>query len=111
MSGYRWPCPGCDRLIRLEVTDPLPIHCRCGHTQHYWPADLPSRGLGDMIAKVTSNLGIMPCGGCKKRQEWLNRLRLSKMLYSNSQQDTDHSADQSQQPTERDKSDVPSETA
>jgi hypothetical protein len=33
-----------------------------------------SRGLGDTIAKVTTALGIKPCGGCKKRQELLNKL-------------------------------------
>lgn len=32
-----------------------------------------SRGLGDTIAKLTSAVGIKPCGGCKKRQEWLNK--------------------------------------
>jgi hypothetical protein len=31
-----------------------------------------SRGLGDSIAKVTKKVGVKPCGGCKKRQEWLN---------------------------------------
>jgi hypothetical protein len=33
------------------------------------------RGLGDVVAKVIhSTTGIQPCGGCKKRQEALNRL-------------------------------------
>ena len=32
----------------------------------------PSEGLGDTIAKITSAVGIQPCGGCKKRQEVLN---------------------------------------
>jgi hypothetical protein len=32
-----------------------------------------SRGLGDTIAKATRAIGIKPCGGCKKRQEWLNK--------------------------------------
>lgn len=31
-------------------------------------------GLGDTIAKITSAFGIKPCGGCKKRQEKLNKL-------------------------------------
>lgn len=31
-----------------------------------------SRGVGDTIAKVTRAVGIKPCGGCKKRQKWLN---------------------------------------
>ena len=33
-----------------------------------------SRGLGDTFAKVTSAIGIKPCGGCKERQEKLNKL-------------------------------------
>lgn len=33
-----------------------------------------SRGLGDTIAKATKAVGIKPCGGCKKRQEWLNKI-------------------------------------
>ena len=32
-----------------------------------------SRGLGDTVAKMTKAVGIKPCGGCKKRQEILNR--------------------------------------
>ena len=33
-----------------------------------------SKGLGDTIAKMTGAMGIRPCGGCKKRQELLNRM-------------------------------------
>lgn len=32
------------------------------------------RGLGDVVAAATSAVGIKPCGGCKKRQETLNKL-------------------------------------
>ena len=32
------------------------------------------RGLGDVVAAATSAVGITPCGGCKERQEALNRL-------------------------------------
>jgi hypothetical protein len=32
------------------------------------------RGLGDLIAAGTRAVGIRPCGGCKKRQEALNRM-------------------------------------
>jgi hypothetical protein len=31
-------------------------------------------GLGDVIASATSAVGIKPCGGCKQRQEALNKL-------------------------------------
>lgn len=33
---------------------------------------LPSSGLGDVIAKVTSALGIEPCVGCEKRKKIIN---------------------------------------
>ncbi len=29
-------------------------------------------GLGDLIKRATSALGIQPCGGCQKRAEALN---------------------------------------
>jgi hypothetical protein len=32
------------------------------------------RGLGDVIAAATSAVGVKPCGGCKKRQESLNKM-------------------------------------
>lgn len=31
-----------------------------------------TQGLGDTIAKITKAVGLEPCGGCKKRQKWLN---------------------------------------
>jgi|13_taG_2_1085334.scaffolds.fasta_scaffold00161_4 hypothetical protein len=36
--------------------------------------DNKSKGLGDTVKKVTEKLGIKQCGGCKRRQEKLNRL-------------------------------------
>jgi hypothetical protein len=33
-----------------------------------------SKGLGDTIAKMTKKVGIKPCGGCKKRQDKLNKI-------------------------------------
>lgn len=32
-----------------------------------------SKGFGDTIKKATDFLGIPQCGGCKKRQEMLNK--------------------------------------
>lgn len=32
-----------------------------------------SKGLGDTVKKITDKMGIKQCGGCKKRQEWLNK--------------------------------------
>ena len=31
------------------------------------------RGLGDVVAAATNAVGIKPCGGCKARQEALNK--------------------------------------
>lgn len=39
--------------------------------------DLPINkveGLGDVVAKVASAVGIKPCKGCKRRQAWLNKV-------------------------------------
>ena len=30
-------------------------------------------GIGDLIADGTRAVGVKPCGGCKRRQAWLNR--------------------------------------
>lgn len=29
-------------------------------------------GLGDFVMRVTSSMGIKPCGGCQRRAAWLN---------------------------------------
>ena len=33
-----------------------------------------SKGLGDTIKKITNAVGVRQCGGCKKRQNKLNKL-------------------------------------
>ena len=40
-------------------------------------------GLGDLVARGTSALGIQPCPPCKRRQEYLNRLgsRIGAFFY------------------------------
>jgi len=55
----RFRCPWC------KLTRPRRFRHNCPNA---------SRGLGDTVAKLTRKLGIKPCGGCKKRQELLNRL-------------------------------------
>lgn len=55
---------------RERVTGVRDFDCPHGVTE----GNLPSRGLGDTIAKVTSAVGIKPCGTCKKRQAKLNKL-------------------------------------
>ena len=39
---------------------------------------LGSLKLGDKIASVTDALGIPQCGGCKKRQNYLNNMFTNK---------------------------------
>lgn len=39
-----------------------------------WDTSMPSRGFGDTIAKLTTAIGIPPCGGCKKSQAKFNNL-------------------------------------
>ena len=51
------------------------------------------QGLGDVIAAVTSAVGIEPCDGCKDRQFNLNRLFNFKTVKSEmSQTDKEHFA-------------------
>ena len=38
------------------------------------PPDEPMKGVGDVVAKVTTFLGFKTCGGCQKRREALNDL-------------------------------------
>lgn len=61
----------------LEIATP------CEGTQELFIEDEPyaalilkfgiSRGLGDTVAKITKAIGLKPCGGCKKRQDKLNK--------------------------------------
>lgn len=37
-----------------------------------WITSGKPRGLGDVVALATKAVGIKPCGGCTKRQAWLN---------------------------------------
>ena len=49
---------------------------RTGTIRAAFPAKLtkpPLRGLGDVIERVTSAIGIKPCNGCKQRQAALNK--------------------------------------
>lgn len=53
-----------------------PVYELPANTAQASPAVAPAprlRGLGDVVAKVTTAIGIRPCGGCKKRQEQLNK--------------------------------------
>jgi hypothetical protein len=37
--------------------------------------EAPQQGMlaGDLVAALTTALGVPPCGGCEKRKQWLNR--------------------------------------
>jgi hypothetical protein len=64
------PCPadGKDVVAHQEA-----MYCPRGYfgTGEY-PVGWESRGLGDVVAKITHAVGIHPCGGCKKRREEWN---------------------------------------
>lgn len=77
---------GPKRTCSLGLFEGKPSARNCARCSKYEPGepedgwyegqgtDIPQRGLGDTVAKVTSALGFKPCGGCKKRQEALNRM-------------------------------------
>lgn len=69
-------CPHCGVTVPMGEND-WPLVCVCGAvTKSPDDRTVPgkSRGLGDTIAYFTTAIGIKPCGGCKERQEMLNKL-------------------------------------
>ena len=71
----RFHCKRCK--VTIANVKLWPVTCPCGIR---WREDGTVidgsgriRGLGDVVAAVTAKMGIRPCRGCKKRQEWLNR--------------------------------------
>ena len=58
-----------EAILRIRGVDSVDVDFEC-------PKGKPwrSRGLGDTVAKLTSKMGIKPCGGCKKRQGKMNKL-------------------------------------
>lgn len=61
-------------LLTRQIVDAERFDCPSGLPWGWKPTPSKSRGLGDTIAKITTALGITPCGGCKGRQELLNKL-------------------------------------
>lgn len=55
---------------------PFPT-CLRGRTRsdcaHAAPVHANPFGLGDLIAWMTTTMGIQPCGGCRRRKRWANR--------------------------------------
>lgn len=68
-----WTCRKCGKAVPFAA-QPIEVQCTCGYVDKEPEYAMPSRGLGDTIAKVTRKLGIKPCGGCKERQKLLNAL-------------------------------------
>lgn len=75
----------CDLQLTGKERDGIPeMHCQvCGrlHYSKHPPSkcakECVSRGLGDTVAKVIHKATggrVKPCGGCKKRQERLNKM-------------------------------------
>lgn len=68
-----WTCPNCGHAIRMQRVV-LPVYCACKFVDRTQD-NLRSEGLGDTIAKITTAIGIKPCGGgCEERQAKLNAL-------------------------------------
>jgi len=44
-----------------------------------------TKGLGDVVYRVTKKLRIKECGGCEKRRAVLNKFRLPKIRLKRSQ--------------------------
>jgi hypothetical protein len=57
------PRSRCFRVIDGELS---PVDCP--------PSPPVPGGLGDLVADGTKALGVKPCGKCRKRQAWLNRV-------------------------------------
>jgi len=55
----------------VAVTGERPHVGVCMECEHY---DGPMRGAGDLIAMATRKVGLRSCNGCKKRQQYLNRV-------------------------------------
>ncbi|TKJ33497.1 MAG: hypothetical protein CEE38_20255 [Planctomycetes bacterium B3_Pla] len=77
-------CPYCKETIHpeaakckhckssLDMSSGEPASRDGGDSTAFASGSNAMRGVGDVIAGVTSRLGIIPCHGCKQRQEWLN---------------------------------------
>jgi hypothetical protein len=64
LEGYSREFADCEFVFRPHIGV-------CARCPKY---DGPPRGVGDVIAKVTTAIGIKPCEPCKARQAALNRV-------------------------------------
>ena len=60
-----------ETVCALSICDKDDVDLCCPTCDMY---DGPSRGVGDVVKRATSAVGIKPCGGCQKRREMLNRM-------------------------------------
>ena len=76
----RYRCEKCGRLTPITSFKPSDIHSPCGVSM-YMNSEVAkerSRGLGDTFSKIINRatfgwLKSNKCGGCSKRQAWLNK--------------------------------------
>ena len=68
MSHFK--CNVCGFEVKTHFSPTLSHICKDGQVYD----GVSSRGLGDVVAKVTSAVGVKPCGKCKKRQAKLNKV-------------------------------------
>lgn len=77
-DGVDFACPYGRGDAASEPTPAPPLPTRCGCTKRK-----TRRGLGDLVAAVTTAVGMERCLGCKRRQVRLNRFgcRINRWLH------------------------------
>lgn len=76
VEEIRWRCLSCDNEVRCATAMTFRSCVKCAEQPIPKVVERKERprGLGDTIAGITKFFGILPCGGCKKRQAKLNEL-------------------------------------
>ena len=69
---YRWMDESRTRCTDVNDVGELVV-VRCPDSGMSPLAMVHRHGLGDVVAAATGAVGVKPCGGCKKRQQALNR--------------------------------------
>ena len=69
-GGRKWR----EGIAKRYAVEGVDWECPLGHP---WGYEGRSRGLGDTVAKVIKAVTfgrLRPCGGCRKRRSWLNKV-------------------------------------